>query len=209
MSIIKSIKNKINILRHQPTWKKHKTIFIHIPKAAGVSVNKAIYGKTLGHYYASELKTLIPSTFNELFTFSVVRHPIERLISAYSFAKSGGTDMMRMHNENFYRKNKNFITFESFVLNWLSLQNLQNIDGVFRPQYLYIFDSKENLIIDKYYKLENIDQNKDEISKKIGKKFILRKFNQTPTSNLNISNKIKYKIYDLYEKDFLLLNYKI
>lgn len=209
MDIVNSIKRKINIVRHQWSWKKHKTIFIHIPKAAGVSVNKAIYGQTLGHYYASELKNVIPSTFNQLFTFSVVRHPVERLYSAYSFAKSGGTNVMRMHNEKFYQDHKDFNSFESFILNWLSLQNLHLIDGVFRPQHLYIFDSKENLIIDKFYKLETINQNVDEISEKIGKKFILKKFNQTPSTKVKISQEIKHKIYELYEKDFILLNYKI
>ncbi len=204
-----SFKKTIDILRNRPVWDKFKTIFIHIPKSAGVSVNKAIYGKTLGHFYASEIQKVTPNLFKNSFKFAVVRHPVDRLFSAYSFAKTGGTKEMRMHNENYYRSHKDFKSFESFVLNWLTAQNLSKIDGVFRPQHLYIFDTKEKLIIDKFFKLETIEQNKYEISKKIGKDFILRKLNKTSTVRPKIPDEIKHKIYELYERDFTLLKYKL
>ena len=145
MSLLKNLKRKINIFRNQPIWRKYSTIFIHIPKAAGVSVNKAIYGKTLGHYYASELKRFIPVTFQHSFKFAVVRHPVDRLFSAYSFAKIGGTKEMRMHNENYYRSHKDFKSFESFVLNWLAVQNLSKIDGVLDLNiYIFLIVKKTN-----------------------------------------------------------------
>jgi len=55
-------------------------IFIHIPKCAGVSINKYIFGKDIGH------KTIIDYTTNKktkiLF---ILRDPIEKIISSLVF----------------------------------------------------------------------------------------------------------------------------
>tara|TARA_B100000212_G_scaffold315324_1_gene269437 strand:- start:227 stop:580 length:354 start_codon:yes stop_codon:yes gene_type:complete len=80
-----NISYKLDIIRRLPIWKKHNVIFIHVPKAAGVSVNNAIYGRPLGHFYAIDVQSMYPKIFKDLFTFSVVRHPVDRLYSAYFF----------------------------------------------------------------------------------------------------------------------------
>ena len=152
-----SVRNIIDILRRSPVWKKHNAIFIHVPKAAGVSVNRAIYGRPLGHFYAKDIKQLCPKTFDQTFTFSVVRHPIDRLYSAYRFSRKGGTSVMGMDNPSFYINNPDFVSFETFVKNWLVKQNLNKIDGVFSPQFLYLFDCDDNLLVDQFYHLEDIE----------------------------------------------------
>ena len=181
------IRNKLDIWQRCKFWKKHGCIFIHVPKAAGVSVNKAIYGRPLGHFYARDIHSLCSTTFNSLFTFSVVRHPVDRLYSAYRFARQGGTDVMGMSNPDFYINHPDFISFEKFVTSWLKKQDLSKIDGVFRPQYLYLFDDSKNLLVDKFYKLEQIERYFDEISEKIGKPFILDHHNKSDRRKLEIS----------------------
>ena len=44
---------------------------------------------------------------------------------------------MTKYNENYYRSHKDFKSFESFVLNWLAVQNLNKIDGVLRNNIIY------------------------------------------------------------------------
>ena len=203
------IRNKFDILRRRPLWKKYNAIFIHVPKAAGVSVNRAIYGRPLGHFFARDIKKLCPKTFEQAYTFSVVRHPIERLYSAYRFSRKGGTNVMGMKNPTFYISHPNFVTFESFVKRWLLKQNLNKIDGVFRPQFLYLFDDDDNLLVDQFYHLEDIENHFNEISQKIGKEFVLGYANQSEKDELNVSEEIKQIIFKLYRKDFELLGYSL
>mgnify|MGYP001307073017 CR=1 FL=1 len=202
-----SFRKKIDILRRKSIWKKNNVIFVHVPKAAGVSVNNAIYGRPLGHFYAKDIKEICPYLFEDLFTFSVVRHPIERLYSAYNFSRKGGTKIMKMHRHDYYSNHSDFKTFEKFVHNWLSKRELAKLDGVFRPQFLYLFNDKEKLLVDKFYKLENIEQYYEEISKNIGKPFSLGHENSSENKVLDISNDLKQSIYELYRKDFELLGY--
>ena len=203
------LRTRIDILRRYEIWKKNKCIFIHVPKAAGVSVSRAIYGRTLGHFYAKDIKKICPRAFESLHVFGVVRHPVDRLYSAYHFARQGGTGFMSMSNPNFYINSPDFVSFESFVTNWLKKQDLSKIDGVFRPQYLYLFDDSKNLLVDKFYKLERIEQYFDEISEKIGKPFILERHNKSNRKNIEISDELRATIYELYKQDFELLGYSL
>jgi hypothetical protein len=202
-----TIRNNLDIARRCHIWKKNKIIFIHIPKNAGVSINNAIYGKPLGHFYAKDIKKFCPEIFNNLFKFSVVRNPFDRLYSAFCFSREGGTKIMGMYSKNYYINNLHFRDFDNFVNNWLTKQDLTKLDGVFRPQYLYLFDEKYNLLVDDFYKLEKLNNYYDLISGLIGKPFKLELFNQSVREKVVISNKTKKTIYKLYQKDFELFNY--
>ena len=170
-------------------------------------VNNAIYGRPLGHFYALDVQSMYPKIFNDLFTFSVVRHPVDRLYSAYCFSRKGGTEEMAMQNGNQYVNNSDFISFERFVQKWLIKQNLNKVDGVFRPQHFYLFDKNDNLLVDNFYRLEEIENSYDEISKKLGRPFSLDHHNISEKDESVISSDSKQVIYKLYQKDFELLGY--
>jgi glycosyltransferase involved in cell wall biosynthesis len=72
----------------------NKCIFIHVPKVAGISINHAIYGITLGHYSVIEIPSKFPNLFSDSFTFALVRNAWDRLLSAYRFTKQGRTEIM-------------------------------------------------------------------------------------------------------------------
>lgn len=69
-------------------------LFIHIPKSAGSSISLSLYGRSLGHKKLSEWLYEYPKSVQKLKIFSVIRHPIERFISAFWFLKSGGMNEM-------------------------------------------------------------------------------------------------------------------
>lgn len=202
-------RKNVDILRRMYIWKKNNAVFIHIPKAAGVSVNKAIYGKPLGHFYAKDIKKMFPKTFKNIFTFSVVRHPIDRLYSAYTFSKQGKTEFMGMQKSNYYVNHPDFKSFETFVNNWLVRKKLSKLDGVFRPQYLYLFDQEDRLVVDKFYKLEKIESHYNEISNKIGRPFTMSHDNKSDKEEIDMNPELKQLIYKLYKKDFELLGYSV
>lgn len=51
-----SVRVPLDILRRCPRWKATGVIFVHVPKAAGVSVSRALYGRPLGHFRALDIR---------------------------------------------------------------------------------------------------------------------------------------------------------
>lgn len=152
----KNIKHKLNLFRRYPYWKRKNCIYIHIPKAAGTSLNKAIYGRTLGHYTASEIQSLFPKLFVKAFVFSFVRNPWDRVLSAYRFAKVGKTNSMGMYRPEQYQIPQ-FDSFERFLFEWLAKQNMDKVDFIFQPQSKFVVDNKGRILTDYLGKVEDLD----------------------------------------------------
>jgi hypothetical protein len=72
----------------------HQCIFVHIPKAAGVSVCGTLLGNLGGgHTTIEEYQMVFPKRkFNRYFKFTFVRNPWDRVFSAYNFLAKGGMD---------------------------------------------------------------------------------------------------------------------
>lgn len=79
-----------------PIFPKHKTIFLHVPKTAGSTIEKALGLETAQmldtrksphapqHRTFRELKVRIPpDIFSSYFKFAITRHPVERLVSHF------------------------------------------------------------------------------------------------------------------------------
>jgi hypothetical protein len=87
----------------------HQLIFIHIPKCAGRSVMKLFNSARPDHftyfYYSSEYERYM----GEYKVFTIVRHPLDRMVSTYHYVKG-------------HRRNKNepiakgFTSFRSWLL---------------------------------------------------------------------------------------------
>lgn len=174
----KEIKHKINLYRRYSYWKKNGCIYIHIPKAAGTSLNKAIYGRTLGHYTASEIQSHFPKLFGKSFVFSFVRNPWDRVLSAYSFAKVGKTNSMGMYRPEQY-KIPEFDSFERFLFEWLVKQELDKVDFVFQPQSKFIIDIHGRLLTDYVGKVEYLDVDIKHVEGKLDKKINVGRENVT------------------------------
>ena len=69
----------------------NKFIFVHLPKCAGNSINKAlkIKGKREGHRCLSDIQNILDKDIYEnAVRFTVVRNPFDRLVSLYSFRQN-------------------------------------------------------------------------------------------------------------------------
>ena len=152
-----SLRYKLNIYRRYTHWNRLNCIFVHVPKAAGTSINRALYGRTLGHYSASEIKFRFPSLYERAFTFSVVRNPWDRALSAYRFASLGRTDSMGVRKPIQY-KTPDFKSFERFVCDWLPQKDIQSIDFIFRPQWLFVCDSEKEILVDHLGRFEKMGE---------------------------------------------------
>lgn len=98
---------------------KTNSIFVHVPKAAGVSVARALYGNLgMGHMTLSEYRSAFrPGVFASMFKFAFVRNPFDRIHSAYHFIRKGGMSAEdAAFNDRVMRR---YPTFERFVLDGL------------------------------------------------------------------------------------------
>lgn len=185
-----------------------KSIFVHIPKCAGVSVNKKLFGSLAGgHATLNEYSVIFePKLLTEYFKFTIVRNPWDRLASAYFFLKNGG---FGEEDLNWSKKElKEFSSFEVFVKSWLSRSNIWKWHH-FRPQYHYMLEKREKVHIDFVAFFENINEDFSYIANRLGVQ-----------RSLSISNKGDHNLYkdyydsemikivrDVYAEDIRMLDY--
>ena len=144
-----------------------KSIFVHIPKCAGVAVNRALFGNLAGgHATLNEYLTVFePRHMESYFKFTIVRNPWDRLVSAFFFLKSGGFG--QEDRTGFVKEFGNRIDFRRFVKSWVNKTNIWRWHH-FRPQYHYMLEAHGKIHLDFVAFLENIDADFSYIAKHIG-----------------------------------------
>lgn len=208
----RDLRRRINLFRRYRYWKSAGCIFIHVPKVAGTSFNHALYGRTLGHYTAGEIRRQFPGLFDACFTFGFVRNPWDRLASAYRFARIGRTESMGINKPEQYRIPE-FDTFERFVHEWLPSQDLSKADFVFQPQSFFVTDTNGKVILDFLGKLEERERGISHVEEAIKRKLNLPEMNRTKTKDtlsesLYTSDDMINIVADIYAQDIQLFGYK-
>lgn len=131
------VSDHLRFARARRAWRGAGMVFVHVPKNAGVSISRAIYGRPLGHYSVAEIQRRDPRLLAQTYSFATLRDPVERLVSAYRFARAGSTSEMAVAEPQRYQAPV-FGDFNSFVCQWLVRQDLAEIDGIFRTQASYL-----------------------------------------------------------------------
>ena len=185
-------------------------LFIHIPKAAGMSICKSLYKGEIGHKRAIDFYRADRSTFGRLNKFTIVRDPYTRLCSAYNFLLHGGMEGY-YYDKEFSKFLNQFESFESFVFDWLAIDGNKYRYMHFIPQteFLLINDS---LAVDKIGKVEELPSFIHEINKLWGLDLEVKKENKSKVNliskdYINKNIKLKEVIYEIYKSDFEYLNY--
>ena len=181
---------------------RHKFIFIHNYKVAGTSIRKALakhitlyqqykysfalYDKVnrtinpnymRGHITALEIKNqLPPEIYDDYFKFVFVRNPWDWQVSLYFFI---------LQEKKHYQHNliKSMSSFEEYI-EWRV-----NEDG--RKQKDFLVDENDSIIVDYIGKYENLQDDFNEITRKIG-----------INASLPYKNKSKHKDYREYYNDY-------
>lgn len=187
-----------------------KCIYIHIPKAAGISINKAIYGNYGGAHRTAHIYKRIfgPAVYKRYFKFTFVRNPHSRLLSAYRFLRGGGFDESEFiwARENL----SDYVTFDEFVRKWINEESIWSYNH-FKPQYSFVCDVDLNPEVDFIGKVESIDEDFNEVCKILNIKNKLSVHNSSKTDNSNWEQHYsKYsldKVHKIYHLDFQIFNY--
>lgn len=125
-----------------PKWMNvtnHKGIFIHIPKTGGTTIERLMGIKGSCHATAADVRDCSPADYDNALTFAVLRNPIERAISIYRYAKSGGNKTRRDKDKFGWTTN---LSFPDFV-KALPAQQEAN----FAPQSHFIVDDNGKLLV--------------------------------------------------------------
>ncbi len=207
---------------------KHKTIFIHIPKCAGQSIEN-IFLRDLGlnwqerhplllrprkakekgpdrlaHLYAEEYFKFgyIPKDkYDKFFKFSIIRNPVDRILSEINYRR-----IPKKNSENSY----GISSVEEYISKVIKLNEFSDLQRHISPQVKFLHDSETNkLLVDRIILFEELN---NEVPKILQKKF--KVFLKVPKINSN-KNKLWFKedltprdvsfIYDFYKSDFKFL----
>jgi len=105
---LRSMRNGIygdNIPVHEPipsVFRRYNIIYIHVPKAAGSTVNDTFFGFGYGHRKIESYMNCDPDFTQQAFKFTFVRHPYTRFVSAYNYLNAGGKNDHDLQIRNAY-----------------------------------------------------------------------------------------------------------
>jgi hypothetical protein len=187
-----------------------KCIFIHIPKCAGISVARTLFGNLGGgHIPAVDYRELYtPEEFATFFKFTIVRNPWDRLASAFYYLKAGG---MNDRDKADAREHlTDFDSFQAFVTTWVSRTNIMKAQH-FRPQSYYLSLPGNPLPVDYVGYFENLSSDFNYICKRLGVNADLKRFNKTQVERedyrrLYTPEMIRI-VSEVYADDIQLLGY--
>ena len=189
-----------------------KAIFVHVPKAAGISVCQSLFGNLAGGHSTIKRYMVIfsPVDFNLYFKFTFVRNPWDRLFSAFNFLKQGG-----ICNADLFFSHKYLSQYESFndfVIDWVNKENIQKYTH-FIPQYQFLCPPfSSNVSVDFIGFFENLEDDFLFIKDKLNVDVCLEHSNQTqkkePLNYMDFyTEETRGIVGDVYSKDISLLGY--
>lgn len=182
------------------SFNKSKCIFVHIPKTAGVSVVKSLFGNLAGgHTKIREYKQIYSETeFKNYFKFTFVRNPWDRLVSAYNFLNTGG---MNEQDKNWAENNlKKYENFDSFVKGWLNRENIYSYPH-FIPQFEFVCLKGLEPVVDFIGYFENLEADFKFVADKLGIQAKLQYLNKTRSEKEYYTDKIVQIVVD-EKKDY-------
>jgi len=192
---------------------EHRCIFVHIPKAAGISVAMALFGNLAGgHAAARDYRVVFGRDFWRYFKFTFVRNPYTRLVSAYEFLRNGGHPAWPRDQRFRDEVLSNYVDFADFVLRWLKPRP-QRPEPHFRPQHEFL-EMGGRLVMDFVGRVERIDVDFATVCDRLGIQAQLGRLNPTNENHGTLgdyysSDAVERRVRDFYARDFELFGYPL
>ena len=192
-----------------PWHRENKFFFIHIPKAAGTSVRAAIgtpFLEEYPHVKAHSFRQLDKDLFDSSYSFAVIRHPVERFLSAYShihILKLYNHDPILLHAPDVLKWPQFLRRFETS--HWYRSTIFSALH--FQPQWLFVCTPDGQQIVKQLFAFEDMATTMcREVSRRLGRDI------QLSTNNVStrekdgyvLSDKAKQLIMKHYAKDLAL-----
>lgn len=174
----------------------HKVIHIHIPKTAGTSIRRAIFGsEVIKHVKAGQIDQEL---WENLPSLTIVRHPMERFISNYKYhveSKYGGILMKR----NPDLKSLSLTAYaERFVGTSALLES--------QKSYIHRSDSAKSTV-DYLIRFEDIATELPRVFKELHINLELEKVKVGSKAQPEVPEEVKKIVEDYYAEDYELFGY--
>ncbi|GEN58952.1 hypothetical protein ANI02nite_08360 [Acetobacter nitrogenifigens DSM 23921 = NBRC 105050] len=129
-------------------------LFIHVPKNAGTSICRSLYGQEMEHrsirYFAARQPELA-----KLPSVAVVRNPVDRFISAFRHARSGGGHD-RTLADTFRTEYAAFRSLDDALDHVEAAKNWYQVDHIFRPQSWYVCNADGHIAVQRLFDMSNM-----------------------------------------------------
>lgn len=187
--------------------RRHHCIFVHVPKTAGTSLRTALGAPRTGRQHLPwwVYEKASPARFASYFSFAFVRHPAERLYSAYRYLLEGGNQMDDLAIAESVRACGGFEEFiETRVANGFLASH-----PLFWPQAFFVADHFGQIRVDFVGRVETIDSDFETVRRRLGLSSGLPRenMNEAPQSP-GLSPDIRARIRLLYPQDHDLFGYE-
>lgn len=130
-------------------------LFVHVPKNAGTSISHALYGAQVKHHTVTYYASLAPDLL-ELPSFAIVRDPVDRFLSAFHFARTGGNPE-RPVSPAFRARYMKFRDLDDAIEHVATARSIFDVDNIFRPQVWYLTDRDQEMVVDHLVPYQQIE----------------------------------------------------
>lgn len=118
---------------------RRNLIFVHVPRVAGTSIVRALYGEgCTRHHSIRYYRAVHPRLYRRAQSFALLRNPFDRFASAYAFVRTGGTPECRL-SDVFAAETARITTVDDY-LSFLDGRGPLDLDFVMRPQSWFVCD---------------------------------------------------------------------
>lgn len=202
-----------------------KTIFIHIPKTAGVSLVHAVLTEVLGYETSGRIKDLprgitnrfvlgerqkhkkanqyVPrditkARWNEYYKFAFVRNPWDKVVSEYHWRKTQ-KDPGPEEFDVFVKHCENRVRGSRRGIYWIHAQ----------PQISFVTNKRGDVIVDDIFKFEELDKAVESINEQLNISLKLKKHNTSKHNNYReyYNEETRKMIHNLYREDIETFRY--
>lgn len=188
--------------------KSARILFVHVPKTGGTSISKGLYHRNLPHYTAGFWYGTFGTAVADLPSFSVIRHPVERLASAYKMALAGGTDIVAYSRYTRSRL-RGLESFDAFVDHLFDdRERLPDLSVDLHEQAGFVLDRSGHVIVDRLFALDARRGLPAELGRWLATPSIPH-LNATAPLSLDVGRAARWKIGQIYARDFELYHHLV
>jgi hypothetical protein len=189
-----------------------RSIFIHVPRAAGSSICHSLFGNCGGgHKTARGYRHSFGPWYRWYFVFTFVRNPFSRLVSAYDYLRKGGHPAWPSDREFGEDVIGAYDGFSDFVLQWLRPDRTDFPKPHFYPQ-VHFLEIDDRLAVDFIGSVESIEEDYSVVRETLGISASLQKQNESPGERKPLAkfytrDAVVRRVRRVYKDDFERLGY--